>query len=126
MPRSVRFGLVYALLAASLVGAGLLGYASREPRVGRPVVVAGSCWTHGSDLVVALYAAARCRFGAHRVDRLGFMPYLGARPHETLEEVAVLDPLGRASFWVAQYGLPPRGGVEVRRWAPCPASDIYC
>jgi len=55
------------------------------------------------------------------------MPYLGARTNQTLAEVAVLDPLGRASFWVAQYGHPPDGsGVEVRRWTTCPASNIYC
>ncbi len=90
MRHDARFGLVYALLAASLVVAGLVGYAAWD-------------------------------------SHLGWMPYLGARANETLAEVAVLDPLGRASFWVAQYGRPPDGsGVEVRRWTTCPASNIYC
>ena len=126
MRHDARFGLVYALLAASLVVAGLVGYAAWDSHL-LPRLPTGRCWTRGADLGGALYEAARCRFGVAHVDRLGWMPYLGARANETLAEVAVLDPLGRASFWVAQYGRPPDGsGVEVRRWTTCPASNIYC
>jgi hypothetical protein len=124
MPRGARFALVYALLAASLVAAGLVGYTAWDSRVSPPPG-ALRCWTRGADLAGALYQAARCRFGVAHVDRLGWMPYQGARANETLEEVAVLDPLGRASFWVARYGVH-RDGVEVRAWTPCPASNLYC
>jgi hypothetical protein len=129
MPQGPRFALVYGLLAVSLVGAGFLAYDAWDGgRVPPPRPVArGACWTRGADLGIALYAAARCRFGVARVGKLGFMPYLGARANETLAEVAVLDPVGRASFWVAQYGSLAHGsGVEVRRWTTCPASNIYC
>jgi hypothetical protein len=126
MSRGARFALVYALLTVSLVAAGLVGYTAWGSRVSPPSPD-GRCWTRASDLGGALYEAARCRFGVAHVDRLGWMPYLGARANETLTEVAVLDPLGRASFWVARYGRPTRGaGIEVRSWTPCPASNLYC
>jgi hypothetical protein len=113
------------MLAASLLAAAFIGYHAWNVHPPAPAP-RGWCWTRGADFAGALYQAARCRFGAAHVDRLGWMPYLGAL-NDTLEEVAVLDPLGHATFWVARYHRPTGGSViEVRTWTPCPASNIYC
>jgi len=97
-------------VAVSLVGAGFL--ATTRGRWARPTAAAGRprC---------VLDARRRSRNRAlrggplqvrRRPRRQGRLhAYLGARANETLAEVAVLDPVGRASFWVAQYGSLAHG-----------------
>jgi hypothetical protein len=117
----LRFAAVYLLLALSLAGAGVLGYSTwREP----VAYAAQRCWVSDGTLGDALYKAARCRFGEKQVAQLGWMPYLGSRRGESRAEVSVLDPLGRRTFWIADYAHGR--SIEVRSWLPCASSDEYC
>jgi len=118
---ALRFAAVYALLALALVGAAALGYSAWRAPV---QVAAPRCWVSEGTLGAALYTAARCRFGSEHVAQLGWMPYLGSLPGESRAEVSVLDPLGRRTFWIADFANGRR--VEVRRWLPCAATDEYC
>ena len=121
----VRFAAIYALLGLSLVGAAVLGYTAwAAPAQGGP---ANPCWSTGSTLGAALHKAAECRFGTEKVTQLGWMPYLGAEPGQSIAEVAVLDPFGKYTFWLANYGTSVRPArVEVRHWTQCRADDEYC
>jgi hypothetical protein len=121
----VRFAAIYALLALTLAGAAVLGYTAWPAPAER--TAPNPCWSTGSTLGVALHKAAECRFGTERVAQLGWMPYLGAQPGQSIAEVAVLDPLGKYTFWLASYGTSVEPtGVEVRHWTPCRADDEYC
>jgi hypothetical protein len=113
----MRFAAVYSVLALVVAGAGAGSYlgATGQSPAPRP-----RCWSSGPDISAALLSAASCRFGKANVAQLGWLPHVGADgyPSRTLDEVAVRDPQGGMSFWLAEVRVSPSRS-RVQGWRPC-------